>query len=281
VQPRYSISLKTISPDFPSNVTLLLYQARLRWESIITTPLPSFAYLSGGSYGCAGEPGTLVLHKTKIRDLLVFFDIAHIDGPGGVIGQAGPCSFDSQGMPRVGILRLDSSDMDKYLNNGLLLDVILHEFAHILGFGTLWTGDHLVDTLATPYLYLGANGILGMDLVGGGTNNRPIVEDTGGDGTALAHWKESIYQTELMTGYINLGTNPLSKLTLEALRDLNYGVDLAQANSYTVPSQGTVVIAAAVLTAGETKAEEQKKEGVHLKGCIWSGKKQVLKDAPK
>jgi len=40
------------------------------------------------------------------------------------------------------------------------------------------------------------------------------VEAGGGPGTALAHWRESVMTNELMTGYINLGKNPLSLVTI-------------------------------------------------------------------
>jgi len=40
---------------------------------------------------------------------------------------------------------------------------------------------------------------------------------------------------ELMTGFINIGSvNPLSKITLGAMKDMGYTVDLTKADAYTV-----------------------------------------------
>ncbi|HSP12855.1 MAG TPA: hypothetical protein VLO29_10035, partial [Salegentibacter sp.] len=41
--------------------------------------------------------------------------------------------------------------------------------------------------------------------------------------TALSHWRESVLDNELLTGFINLGENPLSRITAGSMRDLGYG----------------------------------------------------------
>ena len=51
-------------------------------------------------------------------------------------------------------------------------------------------------------------------------------------GTAGSHWRESALGNELMTGYLNNGFNPLSKVTIGALADMGYGVDLAAADLF-------------------------------------------------
>ena len=84
-------------------------------------------------------------------------------------------------------------------------------------------------------VYNGTNGIQGNINVGAAINSPVVVEDTGGPGTALAHWKESVYGNELMTGYINLGDNSLSRL-MDWLGDLHYKVDDSRADlNYHVP----------------------------------------------
>ena len=57
------------------------------------------------------------------------------------------------------------------------------------------------------------------------------VENTGGEGTRDSHWRESTFRSELMTGYIN-SRNPLSTVTVGALRDLGYTVSEARADAF-------------------------------------------------
>ena len=56
----------------------------------------------------------------------------------------------------------------------------------------------------------------------GGEFELPI-ENIGGPGTAGGHWRESLLRNELMTGFLNLGENPLSRITAGSMRDLGYG----------------------------------------------------------
>ena len=45
-----------------------------------------------------------------------------------------------------------------------------------------------------------------------------------------------MFQTELMTGFASAGHMPLSRLTLGALADLGYRVNLDLADPYTLPT---------------------------------------------
>jgi hypothetical protein len=68
----------------------------------------------------------------------------------------------------------------------------------------------------------------------GGTGNVPV-ENTGGLGTRNGHWRETTFGNELMTGFLNSGKNPLSRLTIASLRDLGYIVNLSVADPYKRP----------------------------------------------
>ena len=53
------------------------------------------------------------------------------------------------------------------------------------------------------------------DLSGGTSTNKVPVANTGGTGTADAHWREADMGRELMTGFINASSiNPLSAITV-------------------------------------------------------------------
>ena len=51
------------------------------------------------------------------------------------------------------------------------------------------------------------------------------------------HWSESVYQTELMTGWFYTNIAPLSRMTVRSLQDLGYVVAPDRADSYVVPGQ--------------------------------------------
>jgi hypothetical protein len=61
------------------------------------------------------------------------------------------------------------------------------------------------------------------------------VENLGGPGTRDAHWRETTFGNELMTGFLNPGSNPVSRLTIASLADLGYQVGFATAEPYSLP----------------------------------------------
>ena len=182
----------------------------------------------------------------------VYVTIRAIDGPGGVLGRAGPCYYRIVDgvFPLTGIMELDEADLADMRAAGLLEDVIIHEMGHILGFGTLWnasSNDFLVGAgTADPY-FNGAAAIAAFDAAGGTARTDPKVpvENTGGSGTRDSHWRESAHNSELMTGWIEGGgaTNPLSAITIASLADMGYAVNMNAADPYVlynpfgVPSQ--------------------------------------------
>ncbi len=184
-------------------------------------------------------------------DVLIFAQIDTIDGPGTILGQAGPCIIRTTGrLTIVGVMTFDSADVAGLVNNGSLNAVILHEMGHVLGFGSLWTQAQF-DCLENPSNPPGmindaffdcTNGRAMFDSIGGTSytgGNKVPVEDCSaaspvgcGGGTVNSHWREPTFVNELMTGYLNAGSNPLSRLTAASLQDLGYGVNYAGADAY-------------------------------------------------
>jgi hypothetical protein len=62
-----------------------------------------------------------------------------------------------------------------------------------------------------------------------------LVEREGGPGTREGHWRESSFGNELMTGFLNPGETPLSRLTIAALRDMGYEVNMDAADAFDIP----------------------------------------------
>lgn len=194
--------------------------AAARWERIIIRDIPSFT----GTLPSAFQGLPPVIDGETIDDVLIEVVIAPIDGPGGILGQAGPRFVrTADGLPITGVMFFDVDDLDFLESLDLFEDVIVHEMGHVLGIGTLWNfrdrqlrqGPNSNPYFAGKFANIHWN-------AEGGTDALPI-ENMGGPGTALSHWRESILRNELMTGFLNLGVNPLSRITAGSLRDLGYG----------------------------------------------------------
>ena len=70
-----------------------------------------------------------------------------IDGPGAVLGAAGPCLVrNADFLSLYGIMFFDIDDLDFLEQIGFFDEVVIHEMGHVLGFGTLWEfGRDLLD----------------------------------------------------------------------------------------------------------------------------------------
>lgn len=223
-----------------------------RWAEIITADLPEVTFSSPQDFDfCASGAGD---RSAPIDDVLIFVRVDSIDGPGGTLGQAGPCTARhdaTAGHPLTassGRMTFDVADLDQLASDGSLEEVILHEMGHVLGIGSLWDSHSLVEGVATnDPIFTGDAGRLGfVDAGGDAYDGRPVpVANTGGAGTEDSHWRESVLDHELMTGFLNAGQgNPVSIVTVRSLGDQYYAVDPAAADSYQVPV-GTAFRAAA------------------------------------
>ena len=169
-------------------------------------------------------------------------DRGGIPGQGNVLGQAGPRSFHPNGLPSGGIMQFDTFDIDRMENDGSLVNVIVHEMGHVLGHGTIWRRRGLLAGPGTSNpRFVGLNAMQEFgDLLG---TNRPTpvpVANRGGPGTQDAHWRESTFGRELLTGRLNPGVNPISRMSIASLADLGYQVNIGAADSYELPDARTL-----------------------------------------
>lgn len=222
--------------DIPSGIQPHVDEAIAQWEEVITGNLQEIAIPIDffGSNGCFGFGDAL--NGTSIDDILMIINIDSIDGPGQVLGQAGPCVIrgDEDALPIAGVLTLDVADLQPLVGTSTLTGLIFHEMGHILGFGTLWGGD-LTSGLTTDSSSFTGQAAVEEYRAIGGVGNVPL-ETTGGDGTRDSHWAENVFDREVMTGFIEqTGTfMPLSRVTIASMADLGYTVDLTAADSFSL-----------------------------------------------
>jgi hypothetical protein len=199
-----------------------------RWARVVVGELPGV--LADGEY---------------IDDVLVLVQGVELDGPGGVVGQAGPTHLRPRAaeaaayLPAKGVMSFDVADLARLAVDGTLVDVLAHELGHVLGFGTTWKHKLLIsgETSYNPTFAGDAAMAEYQALRGGGRPRRVPVEDTGGPGTRGAHWREALLPRELMAcaSWPPAESAALSRLTVASLADLGYQVDLDGAEPYTLP----------------------------------------------
>ena len=232
----------------------IVREAAEHWESVMGRGVNDFTFFTQtplpANQCFSGQPGV----SEEIDDIKVWVSIDSIDGVGGAVGVAGPCHVRSisygfgaiVSTPTVGALILDEADVSQLESRGLLLSVVTHEIAHVLGFGTIWD---IREWLRDPSLprspdadthFIGPVTIPAFDAVGGGgyAGARVPVENGAEQGSADTHWRESVFGDELMTPYLTGDTQPLSLVTVESMYDIWYEVDLTAADAFSLSSAG-------------------------------------------
>lgn len=209
--------------------------AAFRWMKIIVGDIPDVPINIAAGQACSGFP-TPALNES-VDDVLILAQVTPIDGVGGILGNAGPCIRRTQGLfTVVGSMRFDVADLVGLQNTNRLEPVILHEMAHVLGFGTVWTDKGLLTGAGGPDpFFTGAEANAIWPTLNLGYAGQPVpVENMFGTGTRDSHWRESILTTELMTGFIEAPgvPTPLSKLSIGSMKDLGYSISYATADAF-------------------------------------------------
>lgn len=158
----------------------------------------------------------------EIGSLGIMVDYSPVDGEYNRLGWGGPTNMEYQGglaLATEGIMTFDSADFERLYIEGRLLDVVIHEMAHVIGFGTLWKLNDLY--VNGSYQYTGAAALAAYQAAYDASATWVPVENDGGAGTEGAHWEEDIFGNELMTGWLDL-TNPVGSVTLGSFVDIGY-----------------------------------------------------------
>ncbi len=249
----HAVTVFDIVIDFGSSTFTPTQQAAFTnaeatWESLITSYKDPVAF------------GTT---------LNISADNPNIDGPGGTLGSAAPSTaFATTGGSYLyassGAMSFDSSDVETLVTAGTWETVILHEMAHVIGIGTLWSSSGVsIPGFQELYVdgtgqYTGATGLAAyqQEFVGQESATFVPVELGGGGGTANGHWNEGDgggttgitrvsdgldMNLMLMSGWLNSGSY-ISDTTLGSFEDLGYNTTLVLA-SVPEPSSALLLIA--------------------------------------
>ena len=223
---QFHITVGYEDSSFTSAQRSILSAAVKRWTRVVVGDLPSVT-----------DDGL------TIDDLFVDAAARDIDGRGGVLAQASPSAYrDGDGpagdLPYRGQIEVDRADLRALEQSGQLLDVLTHELAHVLGFGTMWEEEGLIrDVGSSNPRFTGPVATAQYNAAFGRSDSSVPVENEGGPGTHDTHWRESAFGNEMMTGFVDTGGNPISRVTVGALADLGYVVDLAAADAYAAPGR--------------------------------------------
>ena len=205
-----------------------------RWEKIIVRDEPDFTGVPIPNWN---NTGILIGADEVLDDIIIEVILEPIDGPGRVLGSAGPRFIRLPEETTItGLMRFDTADLESLEAANQFENVILHEMGHVLGIGTLWQRKGILvlntfDQLIDPD-YLGSRGnhfwktkrgegLLPVEGAFFRPDGTPFIRQ----GTSYGHWDEDRLFNELMTGFLNGGVaNPLSRITSGSMEDLGYGV---------------------------------------------------------
>ena len=287
--PSFDIELRYVGAEPTAAQKAIIRQAADVWERVITQGVPD-RFIHSSTVTCDHDDPSLF--GAHVDDLVVYVKQGNMGGVGGTLAQAGPCwTRLPSHLPYLGIVILDSADLTNLHNMGVLHRIVVHEIGHALGFGTGWgqmAGPDRLPLLRQPSLDPEGEGMAGRDTYFGGLAARAAFDSVGGnsypnakvpvendtiaygEGSLDAHWRESVFGTELMTStqLLERGSRePLSLVTVAALQDMGYVVDYAAAESYMLPE--TARSRARVPTPGSARRSAGSEAAVfHLSGDV-------------
>ncbi len=217
----FDIEVRFTDSSFTAAQRAIFQEAADRWEEIIIGDLPDFNTDIG-----------------LVDDVVIDAIAAPIDGSGGILAFAGPDRLRPGSLLAArGSMTFDSADVGNQVANGSFVNTILHEMGHVLGLGTIWDNLGLIQgSGGSNPVFIGSTAQAEYGkLLGTGPTPVPIQINGGG------HWRESVFDSELMTPSLDFGPNPLSRVTAGALADLGYQVNLDAADAFTLPNRSRSV----------------------------------------
>lgn len=257
---KFNITVRFLTNNVTAEQQQAFVDAANRWAEVITADISNIVLLQPFE----PNPDSAAIIGT-IDDLIIDASFIEIDGPNGILGQAGAQLLRPDGpntpLPAYGIMEFDIAEFEPggvFEDPSIYNTTILHEMGHVLGIASgFWSLTNKVEDfnpnppLDVPpgifnpnydprFIGEGAKAEYAKFLQKAGKTDKASVpiENTSVRGTINGHWRELTFDNELMTGFIAPNA-PLSTLTAASLGDLGYTVDLASTaiDDYALPVQ--------------------------------------------
>lgn len=234
----FDVTLRFFGSPPPPDVVVSFTRAAGRLHALITSDLADVTFTSFDAARCGGPAEVL---NERVDDVVIYATVTTIDGPGRILGSAGPCVIRTTNrLAVVGVMRFDSDDVADLARTERLTPIILHEMLHVVGVGTVWRALDLISGSGTADpRYTGPHGTSRCNASSGqlACGGSVPIENLGAVGTIEAHWREATFDAELMTGYAEKAGvfMPLSSITAGSLEDYGYAVNLLATDPYRVP----------------------------------------------
>ena len=245
ITSQFNITIQYEGAAPSAQVQLAFDSAVAFWQRVIIGDIPDIT----GNFPQHPSCGLAAVNET-VDDIKLVARFTSIDGPSNILAQAGTCFVRSTVAPWsiVGVMIFDTADLNTFVTSGRFEGVVRHEMGHIMGVGGAWNRT-LSNASFPPFNCLQNAGgadpffncpraLAAFDSLGGASytgGQRVPVENVGGPGSAGSHWREAIFDEELMTSQAeNVGVpTPISILTIASLEDLLFTVNYGAAESYT------------------------------------------------
>ncbi len=248
-QDPFNIELVFVS-DFTDARKDVMRQAARHWETIISEGPPAVDF-SSNTHSLSFRDTTIVVGDS-VDDLRIFI-YKHPIMPLGAGGPTYVRSGNPTGLPAVGRVWIGSPGLDRFqateplwIEERLLRDLMLHETAHVLGFGTLWEALGLRQDTPGDAHFSGELAIQAFNAAGGEDySGSKVPVEYEGPFTACsgpAHWRPEVFRgnarefgAEIMESTIER-EHRLSAITIQSVADLGYVVDVSRADPYKLPA---------------------------------------------
>ncbi len=204
--------------------------ARSRWEQILAAT--EFADVNfDDSIECNGAP---VASVETVDDLLIIVEVRNFAGRPGTLAYATLCHVrETGGTPIVCTVVFNWEVLDDLMQTGELEHLASHEFGHCLGFyDSHFRRRGVISNNGGDAHFTGQLAIEAFDAAGGRdyqANKVPTSSD-------FQHWRESVFGSENMSAlFVSGEAQQLSAITLQAMADMGYTVNLSFADDYELP----------------------------------------------
>jgi len=213
----------------------------------------------------AGGPPVTVTGQT-IDGLLIVAKCEKIDRKGGLSANTdldlaalrGDNAGPTAGLPAKATITLDAADMkllddheaaagsntERAIIRRFREDLVAHEIGHALGLsGVIWDHKRLLDRTSAPeqpaFTGAAAKRAFGQAF---GERARPVpLETFGRNEEFIGHWRQAYFHSELMTFFLEDRPNLIGPVTVAALQDLGYIVNLSGAETKEIDLDGSAV----------------------------------------